>query len=300
MKVSIIVPTLRENNKYLEKIVSSIKKYSTKEHQIIVATNNGPAWDVNIDGVQIVHNESQGQCQAVNKAVKEAVNEYILILDDDMVAPSNWEKILEKVDGLNFLCGNVMEHGRQGSSFLVNDCGADVDEFDEEKFEKSSIEMSEDITRQGFGFPLLIKKDIWEKIGGYNEELDPWGSNADSFLQYKLMLAGVLMKQYLGILFYHFQCKSGTFTKEEAQPYWTKNNNYFPQFWGFGRSNAPNIWSCEFIIPLDKLIYKPDWAKLKNNEYVQLDETYNESIECSNCRFNYLKFRNNKCPKCKK
>jgi hypothetical protein len=112
------------------------------------------------------------------------------------------------------------------------------------------------------------------------------------------MLAGIPMLQYHGSLFYHFQGQSGTFSNPEAQEYWQKNLNYFPQFWGFGRPGAPKIWSCEFIIPLDKLKYKPEWAMLEDNEYVQPNENYNESVECPNCRYEYLKFRNKNCPRC--
>ena len=113
------------------------------------------------------------------------------------------------------------------------------------------------------------------------------------------MLAGYPMEQYLGCLWYHFQSKSDIFTAKEAEDFWTRNLNHFPRRWGFGRSGSPRIWSTEFIIPLDKLLYKPSWAKLTDNPHIQPDETYNVFTECPVDRFNYLNWRNpNGCPKC--
>lgn len=305
MKITIIVPSLQDEKswKYNKFCIDSIKRTSKIEHDIILATNNGEeiVLPEGFNGIKRIHNVSQGQCGAVNRAVDFVETEWMMIIDNDMVFSQNWESILDKLDDKEFLCGNLVEPGTRGSSFITYNCGETPEVFDVDKFEKFVIEKKRDEITQGFGFPLFIKKELWQKIGGYREELDPWSSNADSFLEYFLVLHGTKLLQYQGSLFYHFQCMSGTFTLKEAEPFWTKNTNYFPQFFGFGRVRAPRIWSSEFIIPKNKLIFLPDWADLsENNEYIKPDELWNEAKECSQCRYEYLKWKYNNCPKCNK
>jgi len=268
MKISIIIPTLKDNLPYLKMTVESIKKYAKEDHEIIVVTNNGPAWDVPIEGIKVIHNEAQGQGGAVNLGVKNATNEYIFISDDDVVFSPNWEELTEKVKEVEFLSGNFMENESKGGAaapFVRNDCGNDTETFDWEKWEKDSMEMKEDKLEDGFGFPLLMKKELWERIGGYDESYDPWGSNIDSDLEYSIMLAGVEPKRWRGVLTYHFSQVSGTFIKPEADEYLTRNRNNFERKWGIARAGAPEIWYCDFKINGTNLIYKPDWAKLEDN-----------------------------------
>ena len=271
MRLSIIIPTLRENFEYLKTTIDSIKKYAKEDHEIIVATNNGPAWEVPIEGIKVVHNEAQGQCGAVNKAVKEATCEYIYISDDDVVFPPNFEELTEKAKEVDFLSGNFMENGSKGGAaapFILNDCGKTPQEFNWEEWEKKSIEMAEPVLQNGFGFPLICKKSLWEEIEGYDENLDPWGSGCDSDLEYKLMLKGIMPKRWRGVLTYHFSQVSGSFIKPEALPFWDRNRRYFEQKFGIVRAGAPDIWFCNFKIPFQNLRYRPSWAKLENNDNI--------------------------------
>lgn len=268
MKVSIIIPTLRDNLDYLKTTIKSIKKYAKEEHEIIVVTNNGPAFHVPIEGIKVYHVERQGQGSAVNTGVRAATNEYIYISDDDVIFPPNWEELTEKAKEVEFLSGNFMENESKGGAaapFVRNDCGNTPEDFDWEKFEKDSIEMREEKLENGFGFPLLLKKELWEKVEGYDEDYDPWGTNIDSDLEYKIMLAGIMPKRWRGVITYHFSQVSGAFIKPEALPYWDRNTKHFERKWGIVRAGAPEIWFCDFKINGTNLIYKPEWAKLEDN-----------------------------------
>ncbi len=109
----------------------------------------------------------------------------------------------------------------------------------------------------GFNLPFLIKKELWDLVGGYDVAYDPWGSNSDSDLEYKLKLAGVEMFQNTNCPVYHFSQTSGTF-EPRNQSYWSKNWNYFKEKWGFERTDD-GIWEAIFEIPMDKLKYHPFW-----------------------------------------
>jgi len=269
-KISIIIPVLINSEVKpdewgcLKLAVESIKKHSTLPHEILVVTNNGMPKKPPIKGITWFHTEGQGQCFAVNVGVRRSKNDYVMIIDDDMIFPPNWEELIEKAKDVEFLSGNLME---KAGSFLNNDCGR-VEDFNKFKFEEDAIKLKEDKMENGFGFPLICKKEVWERVGGYDIQYDPWGSNCDSDLEYKLMLAGIMPKRWKGVLFYHFAQVSGTFFPEQGS-FHQGNIRKFEMKWGFARARAPEIWSCDFKIPLDKLRYKPSWAKLENNSNIQ-------------------------------
>lgn len=272
MNVSIIIPSLRDNAVWLKACVDSIKKYSKENHEIIIATNNGEPWDVGIEGVRVCHNIPQGQCGAVNKAVKEATNEYILISDDDVIFPPNWEELTEKAKEVEFLSGTFMEGKCKGGGscepFAIHDFGDHPDNFRWEEWERDHNILAEQKWQSGFGFPLICKKSLWEEIGGYWESLDPWSSNCDSDVEYSIMLKGIMPMRWRGVHTYHFGLVSGTFTKPEALPYWERNKRLFEEKWGFPRCRIPEIWYADFKIDGNKLKYKPSWAKLYGNSFV--------------------------------
>jgi len=271
MRLSIIIPTLRENENYLKLTIESIRKYAKEDNEIIVATNNGPAWDVPIEGIKVVHREEQGQCGAVNLGVKNATNEYIYISDDDVVFAPNWEELTEKAKEVEFLSGNFMENATKGGAaapFVVNNCGTDTNNFDWAKWDNDSLTMKEDRWQNGFGFPLICKKSLWEEIEGYDENLDPWGSGCDSDIEYKVALKGIMPMRWRGVLTYHFSQVSGSFTKPEALPFWDRNRRYFEQKFGIARAGSPDIWFCNFKIDGKNLRYRPSWAKLYGNSFI--------------------------------
>ena len=268
-KVSIICPVLinattkADNWSYLEKCVHSFKKNSKEIHEFIVVSNNGPFVQCPIEGIKQIHTERQGQCGAVNLGVKEAQNEYVMIIDEDFIFPLNWEELTEKAKEYDFVSGNLME---RGGSFAICDCGSLLS-FDEIKFESESLRMAKQEWENGFGFPLICKKSIWELVEGYDEQYDPWGSNCDSDIEYKFMLAGIMPRRWKGVLFYHFVSVSGTFAPEN-DGFWRANTRRFGEKWGIARAGSPNIWSCDFAIDGDRLKYKPSFAKLQDNPNV--------------------------------
>ena len=192
-----------------------------------------------------------------------AKEENVFIIDEDFIFPTNWEELTEKAKEYPFVSGTLME---RGGSFVVNSCG-DIMDFNEQKFEQDALVLAKQEWENGFGFPLICTKTFWQMIEGYDEIYDPWGSNCDSDIEYKIILAGVMPKRWKGVLFYHFAQVSGTFLPEQ-HGYWQKNISAFERKWGFARARAPEIWSVDFTIPGNLLRYKPNWAKLQDNPYV--------------------------------
>lgn len=252
MKISIIIPTLEKNKDYFNLCVNSIEMNTSGFDYEILKAENGSGT-----------NYPQGQSMAVNRIAEKAHGEWLLITNDDMYFPAGWDKKFQIV--ADCFSPNLVEPtDNVGSAppFLKLNAGFTIELFDRLGVDDFMFNFKENIIENGFNLPFFIKKDLWEKIGGYDEMYDPWGSNSDSDLQYKLEIAGIQPKRHRGMLVYHFSNKSGTFESENRN-YWQKNWDYFIDKWGFEREDSPDIWYHNLHIPLDKLKYKPIWSKYK-------------------------------------
>ena len=133
---SIIIPTFN-NLPYLELCISSIRKNSKFEHEIIVHINEGT------DGTEeylisqkikyTITKYNAGICEGVNIAVKETTTSYILYAHDDFYFCPDWDEVLlteiKKIPHNNFyLSGIMMNNGP-----LKFDCGNKLEDFNETK-----------------------------------------------------------------------------------------------------------------------------------------------------------------------
>lgn len=280
--LTIIVPTRNhgDSNDHTRKInyatnlcLKSLLKTTPKEVKIIVASNGGDAKHVDVDGsihggtrIHRINLWNQGQCKAVNAASALVQTKWIMVTNDDMIFPDGWlERLLEPY-GFASECVSpkLVEPNEGAPTFIKYNCGGADGDFNYEKFEHFVRQYKIDknnLWQNGFNLPFIIKTDLWRKIDGYDISYDPWSSNSDSDLLYKIKLAGVSPKQSQASLVYHFSQTSGTFHPDHQEA-WNKNWNYFIDKWGFERASSPEIWTGEFDIPLDKLKYRPNWAKL--------------------------------------
>jgi glycosyltransferase involved in cell wall biosynthesis len=209
MKFSIIIPTLN-NLDYLKILISSIKKNSSFDHEIIVHVNENLDDTIGFlkeKNIKYTFSESNiGLCSAMNKASKLASTQYILYTHDDMYFLPSWDSILKKeIELLNtkffYLSGTMIQ--KKGAD-LILDAGNDYKDFNEHlllnNYQKINI-----TDHQGSHWaPHLIHKDIWNLVGGFSEEFDP-GDGSDSDLNMKLWNCGVrIFKGLNDFKVYHF------------------------------------------------------------------------------------------------
>lgn len=115
LKLSIILPSLRENN--LSECLRSIHANSSIELEIIVVGKFEPLfllgnwWD--IEGLDVKYIEDDkciGTTYAIQKGLEQATGEYIVTLSDDAIVCPHWDKhminFLEKQDNSVPLIGN--------------------------------------------------------------------------------------------------------------------------------------------------------------------------------------------------
>lgn len=259
--VTIIIPTLNktlESQYALKQCLKSLRE--TCEMRIIVAYNGVEGWDGDVDADTLLISD-QGQCKAVNAAVATTNTSWIFVTNDDMIyAPGWWEKLTRYY----FPCMSpkLVEPRKGAPTFVEYFCGGAGGDFDKQKwldYVKNYIDTSYEDIKTGFNLPFLIKRDLWDTVGGYDINYDPWGSNSDSDLEYKIKLAGVQPMQNQDSLVYHFSQTSGTFEPRNDE-YRFKNYAYFKEKWNFDRTDD-GIWTADFHIPTkaEGRTFLPDW-----------------------------------------
>ena len=96
---SIIIPTFNNLN-YLKLCLSSIKKNSLYDHEIIIHVNEGSdgTYDY-VNNNKLIHTytkENVVLCTGVNLAAKKALTNYILYAHDDMYFCPGWDECLKQ------------------------------------------------------------------------------------------------------------------------------------------------------------------------------------------------------------
>lgn len=259
--VSIIIPHLGETpeQEYAFNECYASLRESVPNIRIVVA-KNGPSCSHPRD-IRILE---QGQCKAVNAAVAITNTPWVMISNDDMIYPPGWFESLVDWEKTGIakepICVSpkLIEPRAGAPTFTEYFCGGAGGDFDKQKFFDFVNTHDGDGLRTGFNLPFLISRELWDIVGGYDINYDPWGSNSDSDLLYKIRLAGVQPYQNTNTFVYHFSQTSGTF-EPRNQGAWQKNWDYFIEKWGFPRTDS-GIWEATFDIPaLPQRKFWPKW-----------------------------------------
>lgn len=269
VKVAAIIPVLAGvTEEYAKLCIESLR--ATTDWDIIVVSNGpGAKPDFSkVKGVTVhLYTRDQGQCRAVNLGARWANGaDYIFISNDDMYYAPGWNRNLIFADMPVFSPNLVEPENNKGSAapFLKLDAGYTLEEFDREKVDKFVADYNplenQPLHEAGLNFPLFVRKDLWDFIGGYDEAYDPWGSNSDTDLQTRINLAGVQPMRMRDVLVYHFSNKSGTF--EGHQDFYSHNIEYFLDKFGFDRDQlGSDVWYNKDMLPKDKSKIKFKQAK---------------------------------------
>jgi glycosyltransferase involved in cell wall biosynthesis len=277
--VTIVIPhyDTEKANRSLKECLTSLVESEFPLENIIVSFNGEVCSELYPDGVRWLYVPEQGQCRAVNAAVAISSTPWIMVTNNDMIYPKDWFERLtdimiaepdedltgsnkvEKLQRHNLVVSPQLIEPNDGApTFRRYFCGGAGGDFDKKRFmeyvEKEHVSVG---LRSGFNLPFLIKRSVWNMIGGYDVNYDPWGSNSDSDLEYKLKLAGVPMIQNTNCPVYHFSMTSGTFEPQNSS-FWQKNFAYFEEKWGFPRTDQ-GIWEATFEIPFKLLKFLPIW-----------------------------------------
>ena len=214
---SIVIPTWN-NLDFLKLCVSSILKHSQSDHEIIIHINDGSdgtlEW-VKAQGFKFSHTKKNiGVCLAVNHLVAQASRDWVLYMNDDMVACPGWDTAFAKAiesssTGLALFFSTMIQadNGRN-PNIIKNNFGSSPQNFDEPRFLQEYLLEPRDDVEGGESQPTLFHRKWWTMVGGYSLEFSP-GMSSDDDLLMKFWVAGCRHFRIVGSSrFYHFSCKS--------------------------------------------------------------------------------------------
>ena len=249
--VSIIIPVFNQI-KYTKLAIESIQKFTNVPYEIIVVDNastdetkdylsslSATAGEV----VKVIANpQNYGFPKAVNQGIALSRGEYIVVLNNDVVVTDKWiERLIDHiiddptigivapmsnyVSGLQKLDGVEKFYLKEG----------EVDEI-------SLLKFSEDLYHKNKGqkiiFPrvaglcMLIKRNVIETIGGFDERFSPGNFEDDDFCL-RAVLAGFKVVIAKDVFIHHFGSKSFTANGREKYVHLLKRNEkIFVEKWG--------------------------------------------------------------------
>ena len=210
-KHSIIIPTVN-NIKYLMGCIDSIFKSSKMDEVELIIVDNGskdatPSFldqlQKQIPTVKVIKNpENVGFCKATNQGMAVATGKYITWLNDDTIVSINWLDILqEAIHDPNNTHPNVglvgpftnYAGGRQELNLGKRINPEDTNNISnglQQQYLQQTIELkSKNIKYTSnepaaflSGFCLMMKREVYDKIGGIDELYSPGGFCDNDFL----------------------------------------------------------------------------------------------------------------------
>lgn len=215
--ISIVIPSWN-NLAYLKLCVESLKRHSKFEHEILVHLNDGSdgslEW-VKSQGIKYTQSaKNVGVCLSVNHLVARARHDWVLFMNDDMVAAPGWDTAFiaatQSVDtDLALFFGTLIQPENGGNDIIIKqNFGESPVTFDEAKFLQNFMADGRGDTEGAISQPTLMSKKWWNMVGGYSLEFSP-GMSSDDDLSMKFWVAGCRNFRIVSASrFYHFGCKS--------------------------------------------------------------------------------------------
>lgn len=180
MKLSIIIPTKNEE-KFLPKLLESIKKQTFTDYEIIVSDNGSKDKTKEIAtnfGCKIVKGGLPGRAR--NRGAKVARGALLLFLDSDTE--------LETADFLEKAAAEFEKRKLDIGVPLMRLKGSELDKLYFDFWNKLTKLFQFSLTPFGGGWCIFIKKDLHKKINGFDERIT-LGEDSDYVqraVQYKL------------------------------------------------------------------------------------------------------------------
>jgi GT2 family glycosyltransferase len=196
---SILIPTWN-NLDYLKLAVASIRRHSSREHEIIVHVNGGENDDGTLDWVRsegllyTFARANVGVCMSVNYLAARASREWLLYMNDDMVCCPGWDEALIKAIAstptrLAMFFSQLIEPIGGNPLIIHRDFGRTPAEFDEAGLLAGYRDEPRGDTLGRPSQPTLVHRDWWQIVGGYSIEFGP-GMSSDDDLLMKFWVAG--------------------------------------------------------------------------------------------------------------
>ena len=235
MKFTFLIPTINNYN-HLKICISSIKKNSKFNHQILVHSNNSVDETSNYLKSEFIYemksDKNYGLCTALNNLVKKAENDFLIFIHDDMYLCPGWEDVIineiKSHKDYNFYLSGVMIEKINGH--INYNFGDNYRNFDEENLLKKYNQFKFKDIQGADKNPSVVHINLWKKVGGLSEEFNP-GDASDPDFVLKLWNSGVrIFKGLSNFRVYHFGSMT---TRKNKNINLNKGSQIFLKKWGF-------------------------------------------------------------------
>lgn len=274
---SIIIPSWN-NIAFLKLCVSSIRKNSRYNHQIVIHINEGSdgskEWAEQSNIPYTYTEENVGVCHALNTAFAVTTSDYIVYLNDDMYVCPDWDyhlwNAIQSV-GHNsfFISSTAIEPKDVGKRCAIAPYfyGRTPDTFNEELLLKQYGTFEFGDWNGSSWPPNVVHRTLWEQVGGYSTEFFP-GFYSDPDFALKLWKAGVrIFKGVSDSRVYHFlEVSTNKLKKQRVK----QANIQFLKKWGISarffnrfylRMGTP--YQGELHVPKQSIVYLLKWIGCK-------------------------------------
>lgn len=250
-KVSIIIPN-KDNKSDLKKCINSILKSTYKNYEIIVVENNSTKEDIfkyykqlenENSNIKIVYSNVKGfnYSKINNIGIGQATGEYLILLNNDTeVITNDWIEdmvsIFKRGDvgivGAKLIYpDNTVQHAGVviGIGGIAGHVNLNIDKKDPGYFSRANVINNFSAVT---GACLMIKKEIYEKVGGLDEKFAVAFNDIDLCL--KVRKEGYLVVYTPYSKLYHYESKSrGAEDTKEKKARFAKEIDMFKDRWKY-------------------------------------------------------------------
>lgn len=258
-KISTLVG-LRNNIEDTKEFYKYFRNIYPNEELVFVSygsLDNTNSWLFNLNDphtITFFEEETKTLSDTYNKAAELATGEFIVLCHNDMVISPGFLENLEKYCHKDRVVGYVtveppvFPSPRIGK--IIQDFGDDFKTFNPEFFKFSSQEQqnSNNQTEDGITFFMSLSREVFLKIGGFDNIFNPFMSEDDDIIK-RLKLLGLQCFTSRDSLTYHFVSKTSRFSKEyqeKTQQIERNSNRTFLRKWG--SMNSQNRFNVAFVV----------------------------------------------------
>jgi len=248
--ISIIIINYKQKH-FLEKCVNSIYKNLKSYQYEIIIVNNSPEDDLkeletNNKNLKIIENKNKGFSEANNLGAKNSEGEYLFFLNADTIIESDFlKKFKEEFSNKNFGAVGFKLYNEDGtfqlSSGKENNLFNEIkNKNEEEEFRKRNISFMTNVEKKlktitevdwVSGAAMIVKKDIFIKAGGFDENYFLYYEDADLCQRLRVLGMRIYFFPFSKIIHYKGENVNESFVNEtyfyskQSQLYYYKKNN---------------------------------------------------------------------------
>lgn len=232
MKTTIIMPCC-DALEYTELAISSLFRHTTDFELIVI--DNGTERVPDRDNIIIIQNQGNvGYPESVNQGFEEASGDYLCVVNNDLVFPPHWlERMIAhiergRLDMIGPVCNSIS--GLQQRIIDVYDGEEDFYKVAEEHYQKEKGNQFR--YHRLVGFCLLLKREIYEKIGGFDPVFSP-GNFEDDDYSLRAIQAGFRLGVAKDVFLHHFGSVTHKLLDIDYQTLLNRNRKIFDSMWSF-------------------------------------------------------------------